>query len=457
MQISLTKRTIHLLFFFSLIVLFSSVSLIATNAAFALTDTIYSGVTVGNIPVGGLSVDEATNEISSTYEQQRAQATIAISYENQTWTITPHDIELTTNANELAIQAHNVGRRGNIFTVLKERYLTANGGYIVPLTQSYNHTKLQTILTTIAKQINRNPQNASARYENKKVHITAEIWGQEVDIATALIDINNKLDSGISFTYELPVQKKAPSVVSHDFADIDGLIAEYTTEFDGTNKTRYENIKIAAKKINNTLIRPGEVFSFNKSVGLRLPEYGYKEAPVFVDGKLLLDWGGGVCQVSTTLYNATLLADLAIEERTSHFQPPGYVPLGRDATVADNLLDFKFKNSLNTNIYITVTLLNDQLTISILGRNVANLAEIKIESTSKVLGYNTIVKQDNSLALGKEIVESPGRKGFSVTTYRVKSTNGREISRENLSTDEFKPEDRIIRIGTKSQPPRATK
>ncbi|MBP2627670.1 MAG: VanW family protein [Firmicutes bacterium] len=457
LQIALAKRKVKLLFFFAVIVLFSSVSLITINAAFIFTDNIYTGVIIGNIPVGGLSVDEARNKIIATFQDQISKSTINVSYENETWSIAPKDIELNINADDLVMQAHNVGRTGNIINILKERYLAVNGGYTVPLTQNYNHDKLYALLTNISKYIDRNPQNASLVYNNKTIHVTPEIWGQQVDLPTSLTDITNKLSSGIPVNSKLIVHQKPPSIVSQDFADIDNLIAEYTTQFNPNDEKRYQNIAIAAKNINNTLVHPGEIFSFNQSVGPRLPEYGYKEAPVLVDGKLLLDWGGGVCQVSTTLYNTALLADMDIEERTSHFKPPSYVPLGQDAAVADNLLDFKFKNSSPCNIYITSEVFNNRITVSIFGKNFPNPAEIQIESTSKTLGYNTLIKQDNSLSLGKEIVESVGQKGFAVTTYRVKMMNGQEISRENLSSDEFKPEDRIIRIGTKSQSQQSTK
>lgn len=457
LQIALAKRKVKLLFFFAVIVLFSSVSLITTNAAFIFTDNIYTGVTIGNIPVGGLSVDEAKNTIIVSFQDRTVQPAITVSYENETWSIAPQDIELNVNADDLAMQAHNVGRTGNIINILKQRYLAVNGGYTVPFVQHYNHDKLYAILTTISKYIDCSPQNASLAYNNKKIHVTPEILGKQVDLQTSLADITSKLDSGIPFNSELIVHRKSPKILSQDFADIDNLIAVYTTQFDPNDKKRYQNIEIASKHVNNTLVHSGEIFSFNQSVGLRLPEYGYKEAPVLIDGKLLLDWGGGVCQVSTTLYNVALLADMEIEERTAHFKPPSYVPLGRDAAVADNLLDFKFKNISPYNIYITSEVSNNQITVSIFSKNNSNPAEIQIESTSKVLGYNTLIKQDNTLAIGREIVESAGQKGFEVTTYRIKMINGQEFSRENLSSDEFKPEDRIIRIGTKLRSQQSTK
>lgn len=450
MQIALTKRTVYLLYFFGLIVLFSSVSLLAANAAFIFSDTIYEGINVGNIPVGGLSVEEAKNRLLTTFQETPLKSTITITSGNEKWPISHQDIDLSINADDLALQAHQVGRTGNIIKILKERFLAVNGGYTVPITINYNQDKLAAIITNISKNINRNPQNALLVYKDKTIHISPEVWGQQVNIESSLADIISKLNSNLTFTSELFLEKVTPSITTTDFANIDGLLAVYSTQFDPNNKNRYQNVSLAAQKINNILIHPNEVFSFNKVVGLRLPEYGYKEAPVLVDGKLLLDWGGGVCQVSTTLYNASLLADMEIKERSSHFQPPSYVPLGQDAAVADNLLDFRFKNTSQENIYIVSEVSSNQITVFIFGHLNSNPAEIKIETESKPINYKTVVKQDNSLPIGNEIIDSAGQKGFAVETYRVKSLNGKELSRENLSSDEFQPEDRVIRIGTKS-------
>ena len=449
LQIALAKHKINILLFFVIIILFSSVSLITTNAAFIFTDNIYNGFVIGNILVGGLSVNEAKNTILVAFKDRTIKSPITVRYQNEIWSIAPQDIELIINADDLAKQAHNVGRTGSVINILRDRYLALNYGYTVPFTQNYNYDKLYVILTTISKSIDRTPQNALLAYNNKNIHITPEILGQQVDLLTSITDITSKLSNGIPFSSDLTVNKQPPNIVSQDLTDIDHLIAIYTTRLDPNNKSRYQNVALASDKINNILVHAGAVFSFNKTVGLRLPEYGYKEAPVFVDGKLLLDWGGGVCQVSITLYNAILLADMEIKERSSHFQPPGYVPLGQDATVADNLLDFKFKNTSLSNIYITSEVSNHQITVSIFGKQILNSPAIHIETSSKNIEYHTIINQDNSLARGRKIIESVGQKGFAVQTYRVKMMNGQEIGRENLSSDQYEPEDRVIRVGTK--------
>jgi len=451
LQMPLTKHKLHLLFFFGIIVLFSLVNLLVTNTTFAFTDTIYDGIMIGNVPVGGLSVDEAEKKLLNAFQNQTNNSTITVRYENDSWSINPQDIELTVDAKDLALQAHHIGRTGNIITLIQERYLAVHGGYTIPFIQQYNQDKLSAFLATVAKSVDQKPQNASLLYANKAIQIIPEVWGRKLDIPVSIANFTTALNNGTLSDIELTVNKESPTIFPKEFADIDSLVAVYTTEFDPNNKNRYQNIAIAAQKISNLLLHSGEIFSFNEIVGLRLQEYGYKEAPAFIDGKLLLDWGGGVCQVSTTLYNTVLLADMEIEERTSHFQPPSYVPLGQDAAVADNLLDFKFKNTSPYNIYITSELSNNQITVYLFGKKNPNAPEIRIETTSKRVGYNTIIKQDNSLPRGKEVVESAGQKGFDVKTYRVKSVNGKEISREHLSSDEFPPENRIIRIGTQGK------
>jgi len=415
LQIALANRKLKLVLVFVVLLLFSSVGFITANATLLFSDNIYRGVTVGAIPVGGLSVDDAKKTILIAFKDRTSKLPLTLLYENKAWLIAPQDIELTINADELAKQAHHVGRTGNIINMLKERYLAVNSGYTVPFTQNYNYDKLYALLTTIAKEIDKVPQNSSLVYKDENIHITPEIWGQQVDILTSLTDITSRLNSDIPLRSELTVKRQSPLVVSQDFTDIDHLIAVYTTYFDPNNQNRYRNVALASESLTDLLVHSGEVFSFNQSIGLRLPEYGYREAPVFVDGKLLLDWGGGVCQVSSTLYNVALLADMEIEERSSHFQPPGYVPLGQDATVADNLLDFKFKNSSPYNVYIISEMFNNHITISIFGKKIADPGEIHIESAAKSIEYNTIMRQDPSLALGQRIIESVGQKGFEVT------------------------------------------
>ncbi len=446
----------NIIIFLGVIVLFSLIGTVTLDAAFTVTDDVYGGVRVGDIDVGGLTLAAAEKKITAAFLDWTQHDPITLVYNNKRWTIGAGDIDLTINAAELAKQAYAVGRTGNIFQQLQERYLAINRGHVIPLAVDFNADKLTAQVVKIARLIDRAPQNATIRVAaNFNVTHTADAIGHKVDVAKTLADITATLNTKIPFELPLTVTELQPSITAHDLDGINGVIASYSTQFSPEDKNRSQNIAIAAKNINGVIVRRGEVFSFNTLVGPRLAQNGYKIAPVFINGKLVPDWGGGVCQVSSTLYNAALLADMKIEERTPHFRPPAYVPLGQDATVADNYLDFKFRNSSAHNIYILSDVSGDQISIHILGQLHANPPEIQIVAADKkVWEPNTIVKQDPNLELGKEVVEVEGQKGFQVSTYRVKFASGREIGRELLATDEYQPEDRVVRVGTKTPAPK---
>lgn len=439
-----------------MIVLCSAVSFLAANTAFSVSNEIYHGVSVADIDVSGLSENAASQKIQTAL-QVRMSEPIRLIYGTKVWQISANDIELHVDTEKLANDAYNIGRKGNIFEQLTERYLTANQGQKIPIAVTYSSDKLHQILLTIGQEIDQIPQNAAIRVNGFEiVHIPEQI-GHKLNIEQTIADITSRINSTFSFELKLAVDDHIPTVTLTDIRHIDRVLATYTTQFNASDSNRSENIYLAARSVNGSLVRQGENFSFNSNVGPRLAQFGYKEAPVFIDGKLVPDWGGGVCQVSSTLYNAVLLADMTIDERTAHFRPPGYVPLGQDATVADNLLDFRFRNTSANNIYVIAEASGNQITVSILGKS-ADMPEIYVTATdTKTIDPKTVIKQDASLDLGKQEIEVEGQKGFMVTTHRIKRINGTEISRELLAVDEFKPIDHVVRVGTKALPTKGSK
>lgn len=447
--------TKNIIIFLCVIMLFSAIGTAAVTAAFTVTDGIYSGVRVGDIDVGGLSPQEAKKKLAADFSERTHQPPVTLVYGDKRWQMTAADIDLTLDIDVLVDQAYAVGRTGHIFQRLHDRYLTVNRGHTIPLAVGYNTGKIYAQVMAIAGDVDRDPKSATLRIADFSLIRTPDAIGHKVNVAKTLADIAVQLTVKIPFTLPLTVEELAPAVTARDLDGIDGVIASYSTQFDPGDHNRNQNIALAAKNINGVVVRHGETFSFNTLVGPRLAQNGYKIAPVFIDGRLVPDWGGGVCQVSSTLYNAALLADMAIEERTAHFRPPAYVPLGQDATVADNYLDFRFRNTSPHNIYIISEVGYNQLNVHILGRLSANPPQIHIVAADKkVWEPNTIVKQDPKLDLGKEVVEVEGQQGFQVSTYRVKVSGSREIARELLATDEYKPEERVVRVGTKAPLPK---
>ena len=341
-----SKRATSLILFFGVIVIISLIGVVAINAAFSVTDDIYSGVKVGDINVGGLSVQAAENKINTDFQEKLKHPPIVLTYDGQQWVITAKDIGLSINSAELAGKAYDIGRTGNLFIKLKEKYLTINRGSTVPLKPSYDRKKVETVVNSLAKAIDREPQNAGLSYSKSAVTVQPESTGRKVDIQKTLDNIYAQLETSFPITLSITVTELQPSIKVADLDGITSLISSYSTQFNPWDQNRTENIMIAARNINGIILKNGESFSFNKLVGPRLSQHGYKIAPVFINGKLTPDWGGGVCQVSSTLYNAVLLADMTIEERTAHCRPPGYVPLGqgRDRSPTINLiLDLKIR------------------------------------------------------------------------------------------------------------------
>ena len=421
--------------------------------ALSVSDRIFYGVTVEDIPIGGHTVQEATTKLEQAFQNKLAKKPIIrITYKDKSWNITPNDIDLHIEFEQTARKAYQIGRKSNIWHRLWERLESAHHGITLPYDLTYDPTKLKAIIWQISLETASETKDAYIDFDNGTISITPEVIGQKVDNDELFNNLNQKLLAlHIPLTLELPIKTETPNVTNEDLKEIDTVLAVYNSKFNQYNTNRSENIRIAAHSINHLLLRANQIISFNDLVGLRIAAAGFKEAPVIIEGKTVPDIGGGVCQVSSTLYNSILLADMKPIERTPHFHPLGYVPIGLDATVADNLLDFKFKNTLNKNAYVLTTISNGTLTVIILGSS-SSLSKETITITAnvdKTLEPHTVTRYDPNLPVGKTIVQEDGLTGYIVSSYRIKSINNKEVSRELLYVDEYSPEDEVIVFGTK--------
>ena len=234
-------------------------------------------------------------------------------------------------------------------------------------------------------------------------------------------------------------------------------LSKFTTIYDAGNTNRASNIALAAKTINGIILLPGEEFSYNKVLGNTTKEKGYKLGGAYVGGKVVQAYGGGICQVSTTLYNAVLYANLEIVERYNHSYAVSYVPAGRDATVSYGGKDFKFKNTRNYPIRIDANAKNGVVSVSITG--IKEEKEYEIELTSTVLStipFETTYEKTGALNEGQEKVIQKGHKGQTSAAYKIIKYNNQVISKTLLSKDTYKPMNKIVQVGTKKTVQTAT-
>lgn len=416
------------------------------------SDRVIPGVSAPGFSLNGLTQEEAAKKIQLQFQTTISTAPIIyVLSQDKRHAILPSEIDLGIDAEAMAKQAVDIGRSGSFFTNLSKQFTAVTKGIFLPYSFQYNEEKLKSILTAIYTENLQKPQNAYCLINGDQIEIQPEVAGQTPNLTKLLADCTpEKLCAGAPLTIRMDIAVETPAVTAADLDGINALLAKYASHYNAAHHNRSENIRIAADSLNQLLIFPGQTVSFNDLVGLRVADAGFKEAPVLIDGKSVPDIGGGVCQVSSTLYNAILLADLKPLSRTPHFHPLGYVPIGFDATVADHLIDFVFQNTLPHKIYLLTFVDAGTLTIFILGdQSDKSSVDISLNSTiDQILKPKTIERPDPALALGNRKVED-GQEGYIVSSYRIKSQNGREISRELLYVDTYSAEDTIVHVGVK--------
>jgi len=211
------------------------------------------------------------------------------------------------------------------------------------------------------------------------------------------------------------------------------------------------NIKLAVEAIDGTILKPGEIFSFNRQTGTRSALNGYQEAEVLMSGKLSSGIGGGTCQVASTLYNAALRSGLKIEERMPHSRPVSYVAPGLDATVVDNSVDLQFVNNTKAPIFISARVIDNKITVRIFGKKEDHSLKIKINREVRAIQPEIIVNEDNSLPPGEVKIVQEGEKGYEVYVYRVFIKEKKELKKEQVSHDYYRPVNAVIKMGPKAK------
>ena len=369
------------------------------------------GVRTESSKLEGMTEPEVLRFFEETGQLKATHKEIRLTYGTQSWSILPEDIHLTANAEEAAEAAYAVGRReAGLLDNLRERVKSAWYGTYIDLDASFDEALLQEKLNAIAAQIYTDPVNAYCILNpDGSVQRIAGIVGKKLNTEALKEQLAPSLRNFEFPSLELQPEEQPPFIQTEDIIQIDSVLGSYTTHYYPGD--RGDNIAIAASHLDDVLVKSGNVFSFNDTVGERTFSAGYKNAGVIIEGRMENGVGGGVCQVSSTLYNAILLAGLEPTVRTAHSYPSTYCPAGRDATVADGLLDLQFRNPLPHNVWLVSYASGSSLTIYVLG----TWADLN----------------GNSISL-----ETEGSR-MEPSVYRVYSKNGTVVAREYLHTDGY--------------------
>lgn len=438
-----------------LITLTALVLLAIAGSALVLpaADDITRGVTLCGVPLGGLPRAEAKRVIGDTLSRA-ITGNITLIAGAHRFEATLPGLGISADPERALRAAYALGRDGSLPRRLHEAVRARCAGITLAPSFIMDPQQAQTMLAAFATQTDHPPINAAAHWDEvaQRVSITPGRAGALLDIPASLEILDQSLLQNLRTGRPLPetltlaYQDNPPRVTEAMLKEIDTLLGSYTTTYATSTRNRANNVDTAARAIDGTVLLPGETFSFNKIVGPRDPDNGFRTAPVIVDGQLQPGMGGGVCQVSTTLYNAALLANLAIVARSHHSLPVHYVPPGQDATVAYGAIDFKFTNSMATPVLIEAKTGGRRLTMRVLGKGPTPTVHIERSGITSLPGRSKTIK-DPTLPLGVKKIEKRGKAGMAVTVTRVVG-DGADARREVLSHDRYLGELSIVRIGT---------
>lgn len=444
------SRKRQLGFLFGILILLATVGVVAADQAILHDTRILPNVHVAYIDVGGLTREEAESRLEKA---ARTAAGIPVMLTDQVavWFVSPEKIDFAIDVKKSVTNSLAYGRSNGFFQRWNDRLAAREHKQYLPVHMSVDKTKLEQVLRELAPTTDRQPRDAAllVLVKSKNIALIPAIEGRKLDIQRTATEAFGQPQMQLASVIDLKFNLQTPKLTDASFAGINTMLAQYSTHFKPWDYDRNANLQLATQRIHGTVLKPGEVFSYNNIVGNRTQQQGFRMAPVILDGKLVPDWGGGVCQVSSTLYNSALLANLEIVDRSNHGRAIGYVPLGFDATVVDGQIDFKFKNNLSRPIMLHATITDNELFFAILGDVKDTPPPIELDYVvHRVIEPVEIKQPDPTLELGKEVVDESPQRGFRVSTYRIRKVNGKE-ERQLLATDDYDPVNRIIKIGSK--------
>jgi len=432
----------------SLIIIIVAVSLVDALDIYKNRDKILPGVSAFSVELEGLKREEA-REILQPIASKMIDSPRILVFEDKEIKFIPHkELDAFIDLNRVVEETYGIARTGNIFRRLKDRIVVWRKGYEVPFQAEFNPQKFEDYQNKISSLINRIPRDAYVegnKIIESRIGVKLDLERFKEEINKTLINLDDE-----KYILNIPVITVDPKITTKNFLTelaINGELGIYYTSLENKEENTIYNIRLASEVINGILVKPQEIFSFNKYVGPSEKADGYKESTIIANGVFVNGYGGGICQVSSTLYNAVLLANLPIVERYNHSvygEATKYVPLGQDAAIFYGFKDLKFKNNSDYAIVIFSKVFRDTIQVSIFGGN-EDKAEVEIISKDKkVIDYQVIREKDSKLEAGQEIVDQEGIPGYQIKTYRIVRKDGEEMV-EFLAEDTYKSVTMIIR------------
>lgn len=366
---------------FSIIAIFVvvTVAIMAFNFTYVYNGRIARNIYIEGMSVSGMKPDDVKEELNKKYKVDN----IKFEYNDKEYVIKPETVGLKYNIDQIVDESYGYTRDGSYYKDLYNYFSLKNKSLKKNIEVVYDSDKMKKEIEKIAKTLDKDPKDATIKIDGS-IKTTKSSDGVKLNISKTLSNLTSSIDNKKKETIPLVMEKKEAKIKTKDVESVNTKLADYTTSFEKSDSQRSHNVEKSAKITSDILLMPGEVFSYNAHTGKTNSKNGYQEAPIIINGKLEKSAGGGVCQTSSTIFNTALLSGMDIVSVTNHSASLTYVPLGRDATVNDSGLDFKFKNTFDHPVYIKNTVNNKRLTCTIYGNSSDKKnIDINVENTAK--------------------------------------------------------------------------
>lgn len=427
--------------------------------AYAGEDTIRDGVYAGNIQLSGLTPEEATARIQEYVDGLGDARVVLVAAGDREVTVTAAQLGLEWNNPELVHHAATLGTTGNVIQRYKQIKDLQVENKVYDIELAFDVLAINHILVEQCSQYDQPAINASMIRENDQFVITEGQVGYELDVETSIDVIYDYLENewdGRDCRIQLDVAVTQPKGRAEDLAVVTDLLGSYTTDYSGSNSNRSGNVKNGCEKINGTVLYPGEEFSATDTVSPFTVENGYALAGAYLNGKVVNSIGGGICQVTTTLYNAVLLAELEVTQRNAHSMIVSYVAPSADAAIAESAgKDFCFKNNTEYPIYLEGFVKNKKITFNIYGKEVRDAGrEVSYESEILEVINPTadIITADPGKPLGY-ITTQEAHIGYKARLWKIVKENGKEVSRTIVNNSKYNLAPRSAVVGVATEDP----
>ena len=413
------------------------------------TNTFFEGISVDGVDLSGMTMEEARAALVPSALAYQPTGTLQIKYDGQAYPVDLSTIGVSLDTEATLAGAFQLGRKGSYQEAKEDLdHLKLNGHNFI-LTPTFDYSPISARVQEIAGLVDRPMTNAAIQFSEDAsaetpYTITDEIKGVILDQQTLVRLITEAVLKGTLTPIEAPVTEIAPMVTRSYLEASYTLRASAETSFKGSDSNRIHNIKKGTALINGTVLKPGDVFSANDVLGVRTSKNGWKDAGAYVGGAVDKQPGGGVCQLSSTLYNAAVKADLEIVYRRNHSMPVSYIKNGLDATInsVGNIIDFKFKNNTSADILIRGVISGKNVRFEIYGLPFATTEydEIKLSSkkTKTIEPEGPILETlDMTLAPGTQEVKVARQDGSLWQSYKNYYLNGELVKSEKLATSTY--------------------